>query len=820
MYSNSLQVLDISVNESGKMSISERFEMVYFDCLANHMGRGWDRIKIVLKCDDAERRLHIIETLMNEGVPCQGKQYYVSFATAAAKGGTLIACAQKGLGQTYFAKETDVIRPAAYLTPCMGRIWWENCPVEVTEDDRVGDGMFLFDPALLWQSTAFQARGYIPSLNALFKGMGVPVEGLGKIVAHKGCIKSDQKIPAFFHDEMLIGKVTDADSCEMTIGYQVSQNWPKPVWNAIMAESDSMIRENYRRTADPLTYAKEFTNEDLRTPAMKLRNDGLFGAAAKICSIMGNADILGSNYFIDAFENRVARDNTQICVSGGTKAIGLFAICLNELANFVIAVNPADWDKAKGWRNTLIRYPSEDLTCQIAVKLILRNDIPRGCFAMNKFTGNAAGFDFDGDRGALIHANQSKAMELLWAHLHGTQKIVTDNGRQYGQPPNSHAEMINRIMSINIGYIANTISDLEALRWMYPNDTELHGHLDRGQALLKVELRKAVDGAKKAALPDMELVKKMANWAKKKGLKAEDASHMRYISNGTVTGWRKHPTGFATETLAVEKGEWVAPWETVSTVTPIGQMFNEVGPQLVSVRHDKRKHNGHFLNWLALIPGDGAEFAKREMQIAIDGLRRASILEEGADERRTEVTTAWMNLWASKLSMPEDWKRSAVSYLWQRSYKSEHGQQTFLWLSMPEVILEMLAEAKLANVKPTIEGRIIGKNFSETGFDRDYFGSFLTEGQLEALDEESFIRIDVLVADTHYNGTVYQTVTYNGGTFRTSEVTPFIERGQMTITVLKNKTPGSFSFTVYGQTEQESLILAGYDEMISEYEPE
>lgn len=855
MFHETITVVKL-IEKNGGVEKLYRVEDRWAPALSDRMEGLEDSIKVDLSDYPEKKRLSAITRLQNSGIVVRGeptkfvgdkavewgcdKTYYWSFATAAAKSGSAICVAKKGVGFELFPNPLSTIRTAAYMTPTPGGIVDVACNIRIATPEEavfVGDGCFGFDPDIegidrlwqrpiqnkdgqivRWESAAMQIRGYLKAYNTQFKGVGVPIKGLGGIVAHKGCFKSDtNKLPASFNAEFPLGVVRFAEAVKMVIGYQVTQNWPKHIWDIIKSHTATIMEANYSLSKDPLTFAGSFDSK-LRTRNGRVDMHGLFTFAAKFCDKYKNIDLLGSPYFVKELEEAMAQKNTEACVSGGVESIGLMAVCNNALADNVIVVNPRDHvvpngkmdeeylldhPDEHGHHMILGRYPSEDITCQIAVTVFEDPNQPEGTFAMNGRTGNPAGFDFDGDYGWLILAAATPWTEALWWHLFDNPAPTEDNGRQYGSAPSSHAAMMVQIMGVNIGEIANVLRDLQILRILRP---DLIDSIEMWERKMKIELRKGVDSAKKAAVPNKELVKECRDWCSENGVTNEDR-RLSIVSNGAVLGWREQPTDYITETFEMPKGTYVAPWEILSDRTYIGEMYHTMGRNLQQVRFERKMKGPHFLPWLPVLEGEGADFAAKELELALGALSRAAIATD-PDEARTELFREWQAMWLSKLDMPEEWKQQAVSALWHGTFKSERGRQTLLWMSLPETIFSMLDEngPNLTPESETVSGLILGASFKDLFSEADQ--EILAAGNGLDIEVEVGRRVDA-------KNFTRQAIKFNGAWHFTNERTAEMPVGSYVIEVRATNGAGRWAFVSYGMTKARALQEAAFDAMLA-----
>lgn len=775
-----------------------------------------DMIKINLSYIPEDVRYGVLRRLMNGGKEFEGTTYYVSSAMSATKSCVVPAFSIKGVGADWFPKDKDVIRLGALHTPGGVFAGYITVHVKHVKDGEygTGDGQIRMSKKLhqrMWPDQTLEDGTVIhqPEAGGPLRGAyeGLKVEDKGAfctaddlpadlVVPWSSCKGHTEDMPEDMICDIYITVMAFAERQVSDLSWQVMETVPEEVVDAMVSQWDMMVKEAELNGKDPLTWVKAKGTPSMRDDRGRILDTGILHRAALFCLKANNNDLLMSPRINKIIADKWAAENLCAVVSGGVRGVGLMAFFKADIANGIVMCNPHDLREGK---YVAIRNPFPNRTAAVAVRIVTANWVPKGTCWSNGVTLSRTQNDFDSDY--IVFASCDYTHINVWhnwlsklPYAATVAKRAEGADKRFEDMPKDRADMINRIMTVDIGRVANLIRNLYCLLWIKP---EHAAEIEVFIFEASVELIKAVDSAKHASLPDWDKVKRMEDWCESHGLTNMD-TYFSALSNGTIKPWTYSPKEIASpwqdeddhrpNPAAIKKGQYVLPWEYVSDRTPIGRAFNELGPRLPRFT-EKAMSSTWFQNYLVDIGGEGAKYCSTLYKKSMDAIRKTGIIEDvvAKEEARREVMKNWQESCQKiQAEKPLDFQKQFVSRLWHLQFSGE-STQFFLWNSIPEVIFDLLDEradsGALTAVQPTVQSYVIGREFNERFLPADKEVVSLNVRFIKRPNNRLAIIVDGDTVDYGVDEDISRVV---------------VERA--TLEVRRGKTAGRTPFTLYGMT--------------------
>ena len=846
----------ISTDQPNDIRRVDSVEERYAPTLADTIPDLRDRVKVDLSGIRPEGRLIVLRRLMKGGLIHGKTKYYLSSAASSTKDSVVYMYAQEGIMLDYFNQPKDVIRGGAIETPLMeGFIEQFPMTIMVVPDGTwgTGDGQSVLNAEtanrlslehwlpkfgsmlspgifrLVDDSAKLIVKGglVIQTIQPIRQGLRAPdmIVPEGAIKGHlENWINPSQGV-RFVMGEFTWGINQFYSKVAVEIGYQMTRDWPKQIWDQIEEMWPLIAADLNNRAADPLTLVSAKGQQALRSDTGRIQEGGILHRAVQFALKSGNSDLLYSSRLNQIVNNILAADNLAAVVSGGLKGIGLYAVHNSGIADGIVMVNPKDMPDGE---DVLGRYPHPRFEDCVAVRTVAASWVTPGTCVLNSRTGKPLKHDFDGDMLVLVRASQAKHARTWWEILRKLKRLDS-NKRSDRAPAPSIAEAIDRIMAVNIGTVDNAMSELNALAqanglWSF------HGRHVDGVTKAIID---AVDVAKGGVLPDMEYIKNLRKSMRELGVTPQ-LMLFRQLANGTLPPWKVLKRSVVVGDMLFEKGEYITPWKAgVSGETYIGRSMLQLG-KLLPERLFQAKDNGQFVNWLPDGEGEGAEAAttaynqvQAELRKAGDTFKRATtqaqdqfelgIIEEEelnnlllrATEAYDEVRGTILKAWDQthyKMLVAEDRDKSFLENyarrMWRMSFTG-NGSQYFLWYSIPEIIFDCL-DANIANIRfvknrAPITGYIVGRPFAQ------YFGDdeekIVVTGRFSVKPSKagkSSVQENIIVREDR------TVILEDGSEWKIAETSGSTSRhGQVQLTVSRTASQGRFAFFVAGETKGE-----------------
>ena len=668
--------------------------------------------------------------------------------------------------EAMFPDAGDAVRPGALHTPLRGGYFRVTARVLVCEDDdprftRIGDGQGLVDRAWAAQHKVvfendpqFRAVLHLDNEDAskwiLGKGTLIPArlpDGVdlvmprGTLKHNKGIVLSDG-----VHEIMMGFGIVNGDedlAGPILIGPQVTQWASSEVVNKAHNLVSAKLSELRERLSDVRWLAGRGTS--LRDEEGNLQQFDIIKLFAAVCVAIGDTRLMRSKMMVAALTEWVATAGYQILAGLGIYAWRFRAVCNRELGDNVVAINPKVFQHlfgliARDGVDTIaIRYPFAYWTEMVAI--IVHAD-PRVRWYeawVNERTMNRAALDFDGDAFAI--ARPDEVVVEMRKTVEGLP-ISEEKLRQKAKPPTSRSKMIAQSMAAGIGLIDYVIQKWVVIMRMVAHAT---AHADEKIGVLRVELQKAVDSVKKAATPDMQLVRKLSKEAQEEyGITLSMHAYRQLqkrknikpftLFEGTERQAEEETLRFfgadTSVPLVVEPGKPIMPSRFFGHAdTPDEELmplaaFIRAHEDEVPLIQLSTLDNKFFAGWIEEIPGEGFQWAnkaidrlyKRMGDIAND-LKAKKITLEMTDMLRAELFEAYRKVWRDKaveMNLGKEnentaWLESAASALWAAFSRGDNAGFAMKF-ALPEVVARMLIARKDSIAEKRAEGAgMIGK---------------------------------------------------------------------------------------------------------------
>ncbi len=678
-----------------------------------------------------------LKVLTEQGIEHEGLHYRVINANSSAKSSMLYAVDDETAAHFdgWFGVK-DIIRLGVLFTPCVS-IHMIAGGVQSVADDypMCGDGSGLYRQS--WGAKAGlygvgQVRGCFDfgATGVVVKGTVAPADlpdGVD-LVLPKSMVKGNlAELPEFFQTKFPLGVVRLAKAHVSEIGYQVAEKFPKAVDDAIAVDSPAAIKHLWEISRDPETFAEAV---EIRDEDDEVAFTTILKSLSQLCKDIGNNKLLYMTGVTRQIEGVISKMALRIVLTGGMRGTGLMAQCDHLLPDGVIRTNPMSLVEGK---YVGIRNPFVESRAAFAVECVNDVNTPEGCFFVNNKTCNRAALDFDGDEGNFV-AVGSPTTEAWWNWLRANSETSPHKVRAEQAPtPQSRADALATMMSVNVGEPNNTLSDLvtayrigmnmrscpelaKLRKMLVARDpkadipTSLNGFVGLLTAILCKEIQKAVDSAKKFSAPDRDLVNAIREWARL-FITKNDVAH-RELSNGKVHPWtvcdmeHKEIAAKYKDTVfeAIKYGTVINPTHFVSDRTPLGKRFYQDMP----VVNWTARPNNEFASWIKVRSGEGHDQAVAFYKQTVEALSQMYECQEDVDSRRHEIFQAWRNTWASVVGV---WSRekleSAASGLWECFTKSENSKGSLFFAALPDICFDLIRQDYQPGKEPVVFSGIV-----------------------------------------------------------------------------------------------------------------